>query len=187
MAAEIGIAALVREDFLRAEVLEELDHAPAGFPGAFQGAGAGDVGLAFLALHVAQGAKGAEILAGGQQGRARVGRAGDRGQGAQGHGHDHGLHAGVLGTVAQGVAVLDVTGLVGDHAQKLVGGLGLENQPGVQAHDPPARGEGVQVVVVDQQDLDLGRVQPHGDEDRFGPVMDDPFDLGVADQTLGRG
>ncbi|MNV19189.1 hypothetical protein D3C71_1100430 [compost metagenome] len=185
--AEIGIAALVREDFLRTEVLEELDHAPAGFPGAFQGAGAGDVSLAFLALHVAQGAERAEILAGGQKGRARVRRAGDRGQGAQGHGHDHRLHAGVLGAVAQGVAVLDVAGLVGDHAQKLVGGLGLQDQAGVQAHDAPARGEGVQVIVVDQQDFDFGRVQSHGVEHRLGPFVDDALDLGVADQALGRG
>ena len=44
VAAEIGIAALVREDFLRAEILEELDHAAPGFPGAFQGAGVVAVG-----------------------------------------------------------------------------------------------------------------------------------------------
>uniref|UniRef100_A0A0N4ZJ07 Transcriptional regulator n=1 Tax=Parastrongyloides trichosuri TaxID=131310 RepID=A0A0N4ZJ07_PARTI len=187
VAAEIGIAALIREDFLGAEILEELDHAAPGFPGAFQGAGAGDVGLALLALHVTQGAERAEVLAGGQKRRARVRRAGDRGQGAQRHGHDHRLHPGVLGAVAQGVAVLDVPGLVGDHAQKLVGVLGPQNQAGVQPHDSPARGEGVQVVVVDQQDLDLVRVQAHGVEHGLGPLMDDALDLGVPDQALGLG
>jgi hypothetical protein len=66
------------------------------------------------------------------------------GQGAQRHGHQHGLHARALGAVAQRVAVLDVARLVGDHAQKLVGVAGLQDQAGVDAHDPPARGEGVQ-------------------------------------------
>ena len=50
--------------------------------------------------------------------------------------------------------VLDVAGLVGDHAQELIGALGPQDQAGVQPHDPPARGEGVQFVVIDQQNLD---------------------------------
>ncbi len=77
--------------------------------------------------------------------------------------------------------------LVRHHPQQFVGVLGAQDQAGVDAHDPPTRGEGVQLVVIDQKNFDVGRVQPHGDEDRIDPFADDALDLGVADQALGRG
>ncbi len=117
MASEIGVPTLVGKDLLGAEVLKELDHALARKPGAFQGAGSGDIGLSLLALHIAKRAQGAEILARRQKGRTCIRGTCQRCQGTESHGHDHRLHAGVLGTVTQGVAVLDVPGLVSDHAE----------------------------------------------------------------------
>ena len=78
-------------------------------------------------------------------------------------------------------------GLMGQHAEQLIGGSGPQDQAGVHAHDPATGGEGVQIVLVDKQDLDLGRFQPHGDEDRVGPLMNDALDLGVPDRALSRG
>ena len=184
VAAEIGIAAGVGENLLTAEILEELDQAPTGFAGGFQSARGGDVGLALLALHVAQGPERAEILAGPDQRHAGARLTGRDGQGAERHRHQHGLHARALGAVAQGVPILDVTGLVGEHAQQLVGVAGAQDQAGVDADDPPARGEGVQLGIIDQQDLDLGRFETHGREHRVRPPADDALDLGIADRAL---
>jgi len=67
--------------------------------------------------HVTQRAERAEILAVAKQDGASVRGAGRDRQRAQGHGHQHGLHSRLLSTVAQSVTVLDMAGLVGDHAQ----------------------------------------------------------------------
>jgi len=73
------------------------------------------------------------------------------------------------------------------HAEQFIGRPGPENQAGVDPHDPATRGERVQIIFVDQQNLDLGRLEAHGDQDRVRPLMNDAFDLGVPDRILGRG
>ena len=180
-------AAGVGEYLLRAEILEEVDQATARLACVLQRAGSGVVGLAFLVGHVAQGAEGAEILAVAEQHCASVGGPRREGQGTERHGHQHGLHGGSLGPVTQGVAVLDVARLVRNHAEQFIGRTGSEDQAGVDAHDPAAGREGVQVIIVDKQDLDLGGFQSHGGEYRGGPFVNDALDLGIPDRALGRG
>ena len=76
----------------------------------------------------------------------------------------------------------DVAELVGDHRPELVDRAELGHQPGVDEDVLPAGHEGVRLAVVDDVDLDRGRVDPGGAEERVRDPPQRVLDLGVADQ-----
>jgi hypothetical protein len=71
---------------------------------------------------------------------------------------------------------------VRDDADQLVGILGLNDQAGVDEHVLAAGREGVDVVVLDDEDLDALGVQARGGEDRITVGVQRRLDLGVADE-----
>ena len=88
------------------------------------------------------------------------------------------------------MAAGDVAGLVGHHADQLVGRFGLENQAGVDEQLLAAGREGVELRIGHQMDLHRPGIEPRGREHRIGVVVQDRLDLGVAndrDAAIGQG
>ena len=80
------------------------------------------------------------------------------------------------------VAADDVAGLVGDHADHLVGRLGLRQGAGVDEHVAPVHHEGVEALVPDDAHGDVLRGEPGSPEDGQRVVLEEVLDLGVANQ-----
>ena len=77
------------------------------------------------------------------------------------------------------MAAGDVAGLMRDHADDLVGRLGLQQRARVDEH-AAAGDEGVEARIVDENDVDARLRQSCGLEDRPGVVAHQRLDLGVA-------
>jgi hypothetical protein len=112
--------------------------------------------------------------------RRRVAPSNARGKRGD-HRHDR-LDAGVLHRFerAQHMAAGDMPGLVRDDADQHVRGLGPLDQAGVDEHRLPAGDKGIELLVVDEIDADLARVEPGDPPDRRRHRADVVFDLGVA-------
>ena len=85
------------------------------------------------------------------------------------------------------VAAGDVAELVRDHALHLVGIVGRGDQAGMDVDDLAAGDEGVDLAVVDQDDLDVLGLKPGRLDQRPRDVAQQRLGLGVAQDRLGRG
>ena len=83
------------------------------------------------------------------------------------------------------MAAGDVPGLVRDHADQLVRRFRSQNQPGVHEDRLATGDEGVELIVLDQVDADIVRLEPGGAKDRGGHRADVVLDFGVADRAAG--
>ena len=85
------------------------------------------------------------------------------------------------------MAAGDMTALMRDDADHLIGVLGLHQRAGMHEHIVAVDDEGVEVFVVDDVDADSLRAEACGGEDRLGVDPDQRFGLGVADEPGGVG
>lgn len=115
--------------------------------------------------------------------------AGDGGGGTQRHGDDRGrgrVAERVLGP--RQVAADDVTGLVGDHADHLIGVGRRHQEAGVEEDALAAGDKGVDPRIVDEVNVDRLGIEAARAEKWRSVGADDIFDLGVADEAcVGRG
>jgi len=81
----------------------------------------------------------------------------------------------------------NVAGLVREHPDQLVRGLGAHDQAGVDEFILPAGNEGIHLLVFDQIDVQCARLEPGHLPDRGHHCSDIGLDLGVADKVLGSG
>ena len=84
------------------------------------------------------------------------------------------------------VAAGDVAELVGDHALDLVGVVGGGDQAGMDVDDLAAGDEGVDRLVVDEDDLDVLGPEPGRLDERPRHVAEQRLGLGVAQDRLRR-
>jgi hypothetical protein len=80
------------------------------------------------------------------------------------------------------MAAGDVSRLVGDDADHLVGGLGLHQRAGIDVDVTAVDDEGVETLVPDDAHRNVLRAQPRRLEDRARVVLEEILDLGVADE-----
>ena len=92
-----------------------------------------------------------------------------------------GLRAGELLAQPGEVAARDVAGLVRQHADDLVRGLGVVERADVHEDAAAVHHERVERARVDQHDLDVLLAEPGGAQDRRRVVAQQLLDLGVAD------
>ena len=78
------------------------------------------------------------------------------------------------------MAAGDVAKLVRDHALQLIDVVGRLDQPGLDVDDLPAVDEGVDLGIVEQDDLDAVRVEPGRLDQRPGNVLEQQLRLAVA-------
>ena len=100
------------------------------------------------------------LLAGGEDAHAGLARAQRHRRGAEHHRRDH--DPGRLADAfvrSDDVTAGDVAELVGDHALHLVGIVGDGDQAGMKIDDLAAGDEGVDLAVLDQDDLDIARAR----------------------------
>ena len=125
------------------------------------------------------------LLAGHHDAHAGIARAGGDGRAPQrpATGSKFGGGAGAFAD-ADGVAAGDVAKLVGDDALQLVGVVGRDEQAGVDIDDLAAGDEGVDLGIVEQDDLDVVRVEAGGLDQRRGDIAEQQFGLAVAQDLL---
>jgi hypothetical protein len=181
---QIGILVGAEQVFLAFELLEELQHAAGRLVRFVEEAHARLVGGRFLGPAVLQEVSGRDSLAdrGCTHADARI-AGGDAGAEAQQQCRDR-FDGRVMQLVldADQMAVGDVAGLVGDHADHLVRRIGAHQQPGVDEHVHAGGDEGVDLVVLDQMHLDRLGIQSGHAEQRIGIGADRILDFRVADQ-----
>ena len=85
------------------------------------------------------------------------------------------------------MAAGDMAALVRDHADDLVGRLGVHQRAGMDEHIVPIDDEGVEGAVVDDVDVDALSAEARGVQDRLGIGADQRFRLGIADHAAGLG
>ncbi len=130
----------------------------------------------------AEGGAHAELtdLAGAGHGARRHGREAD-----DLHHQSGGFRFRHLAPQPRQVAAGDVAAFVGDHADQLIGRLGIHQRAGMDEHVVAVDDEGVEGAVVDDVDVDVLRAEPGGIEDRLRIGAQQRFRLGVADQSGG--
>ena len=79
----------------------------------------------------------------------------------------------------------NVSQLVGDHALDLVGVLGPGEQAGMDVDDLAPGDEGVDRIVVDEDDSDILRLEAGGQDQRPRHIAKQRFRLGIAKDLLG--
>ena len=78
----------------------------------------------------------------------------------------------------------DMADFMGDHALHFIGGIGRVDQPAVDIDDLPARHEGVDRRVVDQDDLNVPRSQPCRLRQRFRHFLQQRLGFRVTQDGL---
>ena len=81
---------------------------------------------------------------------------------------------------ARQMAAGDMAGLVGDDADELIGRLAAQDRAAVHEQVLAAGDEGVEGRVVDDVDMNRGRIEAGRGEDWRRVGADDIFDLGIA-------
>ena len=85
------------------------------------------------------------------------------------------------------VSADDVAQFMRDYALHFAGRSGGVDQPAVDVNDLPARDEGVDRWIVDQNDVDILRVQPGGLDQWPGHIAQQCLGFGIAQDGLGGG
>ena len=80
----------------------------------------------------------------------------------------------------------DMTQLVRDDALNFIRGIGFGNQAGIDVNRLSARGERVDGLIADQQNLDIGGLQACSANDRFADFPEKRLGFGVAQHALRR-
>jgi hypothetical protein len=83
------------------------------------------------------------------------------------------------------MATGDMTALMGDDADHLIGRLGVHQCAGMHEHVVSVDDEGIEGAVVDDVDADCLRAEAGGVEDGLGVKADQRFRFGVADKPSG--
>ncbi len=83
-----------------------------------------------------------------------------------------------------GIAAGDMAKFVGDDALHFIGIVGGGDEAAMDIDNLPARDEGVDVLVIDEDDLDVARLQPCGLNDRRGHIVEQFFGFRVAQNAL---
>ena len=149
---------------------------------------AGGVGGAFLDAAEGEELAHRRLLPGLHDAGAGVARSRRHRRGAeqQREEHDAGRDLGAF-PHADDVAAGNVAKLVGDDALDLVAVVGRREQAGVDVDHLPAGHEGVDRIVVEQDDRDVFGPQPRRGDDRPGDVAEPGLGLGVAQDFLRHG
>ncbi len=187
MADLIGVHAGARERQRVLEPLESNQHALGRLPRRLEIGDRRSVGGRFLGALIAKQAAAGEFAAAGGDAGARLGQAAracggsrcDCADAEQRCDDRHGLGARELIAQTVLVAAGDVAGLMGDDADDLVGGVGLQQRAGVDEH-AAAGDEGVEAWIVDEDDVDARFREPGSLEDRPRIVAHQGLDFRVA-------
>jgi hypothetical protein len=75
---------------------------------------------------------------------------------------------------------LDMAKLMCDNALHLIGGGGGVDQAGVKIHRLPARDKGVDRLIIDQDDFDIGRIKLCRTDQRFRDFPEESLCFRVA-------
>ena len=84
------------------------------------------------------------------------------------------------------MAAGDMAAFMRDHADDLIGSLGVHQRAGMDEHVVPIDDEGVEGAVVDDVDVDGLSAQAGGVKDRLGVGRISAFRLGIADHARRR-
>ena len=174
--------------FLLLQRLEEGEHPLPRDPGGGEEARAGGVGGGFLRPAEREILAHAGLLAERHQPRPRLARAGCDGGEAEDHRQKRDVHRGLdAGIGEDDVPVGDVPQFVRDDALHLIGAGRRLQQARMDVDGLAARDEGVDRIVVDQDDLDVARRQARRLDQRRGHVGEHRLRLGIAQDRLGIG
>ena len=86
--------------------------------------------------------------------------------------------------VAQYVSAGNVAQLVSDHALDFLGGIGRFDQARMDIDNLPARDEGIDRAIVDEDDIDIFGLQPRRLDQRSRDFVEEGFGLGIAQNGL---
>lgn len=78
----------------------------------------------------------------------------------------------------------DMSGLMGEDADHLIGRLGARQAPGMHEDVVPVDDKGVEAQIVDEVNADALRADAGRVQDGLGVNADQRFDLGVTDEPL---
>ena len=184
----IGIHVLRREHAFIGEALEGVVHALGRLAGHGEEAHAGAVGLFFLRALIGEQRVLDVALRQLHRGHADIGhvhavRAGasDHGADAEQHGDDRrGLGVGKLLPHLGKMAADDMTALVREYPDQLIGRGRLHQRAGVDEDAVRVHHEGVERFVADDDDLHVLLGEPGGLQDRRGVIAQQLLGLGVA-------
>ena len=187
MADLVGVDASAGQRQRGLEATEGGQHALCRLAGRVEVAQGGDVGGGLFGALVAEQAAARDLGATDREARPGPGhvagigcRAGDRrAETEQGGYHGHRLRPGELVTQPLLMTVGQMAGLMGNDADDLVGALRRHQRPGVDEH-APAGDEGIEGIVVDQDDVDAGLGKTGHVEDRPHVIADECLDLRIA-------
>ena len=86
------------------------------------------------------------------------------------------------------VSAGDVTGLVREHPDDLVGSIRVQQRAGIDEYAAPVRNESIERAVIDNDDLDILPSEPGDPQDRLGILFEQLLDFRVANdrRTLSR-
>lgn len=174
------------------ETLEGAQHAAPRLAGALQIGDGRPVGGRLFAALVGEEAAPRHLAAADRDARARLGksaRSGGSPRDARAHAQQsryHGHRLGARELLAQTLlmAAGQMSRLMRNDADDLVWCLGGRQRAGMDEHAPPGD-EGIERIVVNEDDLDARARQPGGLEDRARIVADQGFDLGIAHHRNG--
>ena len=173
------------EEFLALQLLHELEKPARGLAALLEEGDACLIGRALLGAAEGEEVSHREVGAGTHSrhaGLACASAAGrDRG-GAEEHAEDlDDLRVFDRVAHARKMATRDVPGLVGHHADHLISTVGLDEQPRIEEDVEAARHEGVDLSIVDDDELDLLRIEPGRLPHGRAPGPQITLNLGVAD------
>ena len=184
------VAVVLRDgepELLVLEAAEESERAAAADPRVAQIGGAGLVGAVLLDSAEGEEAAHRRLLAGGEHAHAGLARAGRHRRRAEDQRQDHDpgrlLNAFVH---SDDMAAGDVAELVRDHALDLVGIVGGGDQARMQIDDLAAGDEGVDLLIVDEDDAHVLGLKPGRLDQRPRHLAQQHLGLGVAQDRLRR-
>ena len=197
MRLQIRIDEARRIEHAIGEPLEGVGHAFRRLPGGCQKAHARAVGLILLGAYIGEqrildrGLRSADRRGAGlAHARVFAARGGDQRAHSQQQSNDRlGGGGGELLAQPHQMPASDMAGLVGEHADDLVRGLGLHQRAGIDEDAAPVGDKGIEGAVVDDDDLDILLGQASGLQDRLHVFAQQLLDFGIANdrRALGTG
>jgi hypothetical protein len=180
----IGIAGEAVAEFLVLQLLEEIERTAPGNPRLGEILRPGRVGLGFLRATEREVAAQRRLLPGHEHAKAGVGRSGGSGQPAQQQRKQGDAGGRLRSRRADHVAAGDVAQLVGEHALHFVDVVGRADEAGMDIDCLPTGHESVDRAIVEQDDIDIARIEPRRLDDRRRHVAKQRFGFRIAQHVL---
>ena len=182
--ARIGVLPAFGQKLLIAHRGEEVEHALAGKTGTLEEGGTRLVRARFLLAGEGEQAARCKMLAAHDERHACIACARGNGTDTKDHGcHDR--HRQVLEFLAplHEMAARHMADFVGDNAHELARRIHRGDEAGMEEHLLAAGDEGVEIAVVDEMDLDRGRVDAGRAQQRVRIFAQHRFGFGIADDA----